>query len=54
MLLRMTFFVCCALRYAAVGTVRGWRHPITNTQMVLTVATAAIGISASGKLPVSA
>jgi hypothetical protein len=30
--------------HAAVATVRGWRQPITNTQMVLTVATAAIGI----------
>jgi hypothetical protein len=42
------------INYAAVRTVRGWRHPIANTHTVLTVATAAIGVSASGKLPVSA
>jgi hypothetical protein len=41
-------------RQAVIATVRGWRRPITRTQMVPTVAVAAIGIMASGKLPVSA
>src|SRR5271166_2042548 len=40
--------------YAAAATVRGWCRPITSTQIVPIAAMAAIGISASGKLPVSA
>jgi len=35
------------------ATVRGWFRPITRTQIVPMVATAAIGIRAMGKLPVS-
>ena len=38
----------------AAATVRGWWRPMTNTQTVPIAATAAIGIKASGKLPVSA
>jgi hypothetical protein len=40
--------------HGTAGTVRGWRRPMANTQIVPTVAVAAIGIMASGKLPVSA
>jgi hypothetical protein len=40
--------------HCTAGTVRGWRRPMANTQIVPTVAVAAIGIMASGKLPVSA
>jgi hypothetical protein len=44
----------CPRAQVATATVRGWWRPITSTQIVPTVATAAIGIRASGKLPVSA
>lgn len=40
--------------HCTAGTVRGWRRPMANTQIVPTMAVAAIGIMASGKLPVSA
>ena len=40
--------------HCTAGTVRGWRRPMANTQIVPTTAVAAIGIMASGKLPVSA
>ena len=40
--------------HCTAGTVRGWRRPMVNTQIAPTVAVAAIGIMASGKLPVSA
>jgi hypothetical protein len=49
---------CAAFRLPrsqeAIATVRGCRRPMTSTQIVPIVATAAIGVSASGKLPVSA
>jgi hypothetical protein len=40
--------------HSSAGTVRGWRRPMVNTQIVPTTAVAAIGIMARGKLPVSA
>jgi len=40
--------------HCTAGTVRGWRRPMANTQIVPTTAVAAIGIMASGKRPVSA
>src|SRR6202035_4239747 len=40
--------------HCTAGTVRGWRRPMANTQIAPTTAVAAIGIMASGKLPVSA
>ena len=46
---------CCSVPalHGTAGTVRGWLRPMVKTQITPTVAVAAIGIMASGKLPVS-
>ena len=49
-----SYAIALRLDQEVIATVRGWRRPMTSTQIVPMVATAAIGIKASGKLPVSA